>query len=307
MTEQERVAKELRSEVRTRKRQKLWNKGFKTMSVREMGQMLGLKKTESYYLANQHFFKIDRSQGVMRVDIVSFEEWYDNQDRYHKIGGPEPGKKLRQSSYSVKDISKMLELSEDRVLELISEKGLPTITVDYRMRVPKEVFDCWYQHQVHYRNEIDRKKDREDEARTMSIPEMARVLGVSRSRAYYILDSKKNSGKFEIIRIAGRKRITKESFARWYTEQNLSEERFERKPREKLPAGTEPSRRKADDHKTYTITELKEKCRVSRKTVSAWVRSGKFPVLKVGNTYRIPKETFDNWYMETIGDLFGKE
>ena len=302
MTEQERAAKELRSEVQTQKRQKLRNKGFKTMSVREMGQMLGLKKTESYYLANQHLFKIDRSQGVMRVDIASFEEWYDNQDRYHKIGGPEPGKKLRQTSYSVKDISRMLELSEARVQELITEKGLPTITVDYRTRIPKEAFDCWYLHQNRYRNEIDRKKDSEDETRTMSMPEMARALGVSREKVYYIINCKKNAGKFEIVRIAGEKRVTKESFARWYADQDLTINAFKQKSRQINTDVSKSPERRQRDNTMYSVTDIKEKCMVSRKTVYYWIRNRKFPVLKVGNSFRIPRATFDSWYMEKTGD-----
>lgn len=38
-----------------------------TMSVREMGQILGLSKTESYWLVHKQCFETTLVQGVMRV------------------------------------------------------------------------------------------------------------------------------------------------------------------------------------------------------------------------------------------------
>lgn len=51
----------------------------KTMSVREMGQILGLGKTESYWLIHRNHFETTLVQGMMRVNIESFEHWYANQ------------------------------------------------------------------------------------------------------------------------------------------------------------------------------------------------------------------------------------
>ena len=33
----------------------------------------------------------------MRVNIESFEKWYVNQIKYHKVNGEEPGKKLKET------------------------------------------------------------------------------------------------------------------------------------------------------------------------------------------------------------------
>lgn len=57
----------------------------KTMSVMEMGRLLGLKKTDSYYVANKGWFKIILVNGKRRIMIDSFEEWYNTQSHYHKI------------------------------------------------------------------------------------------------------------------------------------------------------------------------------------------------------------------------------
>ena len=57
-------------------------KGGITMSVRNMGRLLGLKKTESYYLLNKHHFETITIAGKTRVVVESFEKWYAGQDRY---------------------------------------------------------------------------------------------------------------------------------------------------------------------------------------------------------------------------------
>ena len=47
-----------------------------SMSVLEMGRMLGLGKTESYWLIKKNYFKTILVGNTMRVMIDSFEEWY---------------------------------------------------------------------------------------------------------------------------------------------------------------------------------------------------------------------------------------
>ena len=57
----------------------------KSMSVREMGRMLGLGKTNSYWLVKRHYFETILVAGKMRVLVDSFEEWYQNQKHYKKV------------------------------------------------------------------------------------------------------------------------------------------------------------------------------------------------------------------------------
>ena len=56
-----------------------------SMSVMEMGRMLGLKKTDSYWLVKKRFFETVVVAGRMRVMIDSFEEWYASQTHYKKV------------------------------------------------------------------------------------------------------------------------------------------------------------------------------------------------------------------------------
>ena len=46
-----------------------------------MGRMLGLCKTESYWLIKKNYFKTILVGNTMRVMIDSFEEWYANPRR----------------------------------------------------------------------------------------------------------------------------------------------------------------------------------------------------------------------------------
>ena len=57
----------------------------KTMSVMEMGRMLGLKKTDSYWLVHKGCFETTLVQGVMWINIASFEHWYQAQNQYQKV------------------------------------------------------------------------------------------------------------------------------------------------------------------------------------------------------------------------------
>lgn len=63
----------------------------KSMSVMEMGRMLGLGKTNSYWLIKKRYFKTITVAGKMRVLVDSFEDWYQKQTHYKKVSGTEKG------------------------------------------------------------------------------------------------------------------------------------------------------------------------------------------------------------------------
>ena len=64
------------------------------MTVPEMGKLLGLKKTDRYWLVHKNVFESKEIAGKIRINIASFEKWYANQIKYHKVIGEEPGKEL---------------------------------------------------------------------------------------------------------------------------------------------------------------------------------------------------------------------
>ena len=68
------------------------------MTVPEMGKLLGLKKTDQYWLVHKNVFESKEIAGKIRINIASFEKWYANQIKYHKVTGEEPGKLLLMKS-----------------------------------------------------------------------------------------------------------------------------------------------------------------------------------------------------------------
>ena len=129
------------------------------MSVAEMGQLLGIKKTDRYWLIHKGFFKTRTAAGKMWVNTASFEDWYANQVKYRKVTGEEPGRELKEWSYSPRDIAEMLGICEQNAYKLINDNKIETVTIDYWKRVPRKAFEKWYESQDHYRTREDREKD----------------------------------------------------------------------------------------------------------------------------------------------------
>ena len=121
----------------------------KTMSVPEMRKLLGLKKTESYWLVHRNFFKTEIIGGVMRVDIESFEKWYANQVKHKKVNGEAPGKELKKTSYSFQEAANLQGVNNANLYEIWKKENRKTVTVDFVMRIPKKEFEKWYEQQIY--------------------------------------------------------------------------------------------------------------------------------------------------------------
>ncbi len=121
------------------------------MTVPEMGKLLGLKKTDRYWLVHKNVFESKEIAGKIRINIASFEKWYANQIKYHKVTGEEPGKELKSWSYSVKEVTDLLGVDEYLVYDLLKKNQMEAVIVDYWKRIPKESFQNWYKSQSRYR------------------------------------------------------------------------------------------------------------------------------------------------------------
>ena len=286
--------------------------GRKLMSVAEMGRILGLGKTDRYWLLHKGFFETRVINRKTWVDIASFEKWYSGQVKYRKVDGEEPGRDLNEQSYSVRDVARMLDLSEATVYELIKRDGIPTIKVDYWMRIPKEAFEKWYAGQSRYRTIEDRKKDLEAEMATITMPEMARLLGIPREKVYGIVKTGRYRHYFDLVTIAGRKRITKESFESFLDGQSEyrldPKNTYEEIVREDNVKLAELRRKKISErggvrrgngNQAYlTIQEAAFLAGLSRATVERMIFLGRFPVRKSGGVVRIPRKEFEEWMAE---------
>ena len=130
-------------------REELWM--YKeTMSVKEMAEMLGLCKSESYYLVKKGYFKVFPFYKGLRVDIKSFEKWYRTQFRYKKVNGDEPGDKYKDSTFSVKQVMAMLNCSNSHVYELIAKRKFKSFNVSGYARIDIASFQKWLSTQDKY-------------------------------------------------------------------------------------------------------------------------------------------------------------
>lgn len=285
-----------------------------TMSVREMGNLLGLKKVESYWLVHKGYFDTILVSGKMRIVIESFERWYAGQVKYRKVTGEPPGKKLKQESYSAEDIAEMLQINKQYAYQVMKAAGIEPILVDYWQRFPKKAFDKWYAGQSRFRNARDRERDAEIEENSMSMPDMARLLDVPRSVVYGIMRSESGMEMLEVITVAGRKRITKKSFDRWYASQKeylKPVDQPEGVPRKhksyadslvkkKVPAYSGTREVRYSSNPDYlTVDEAALLAKVKTERIYRWIKTGKFPALRVSKMVtRIPKAEFEA-YLET--------
>ena len=286
----------------------------KTMSVREMGRLLGLKKVESYWLVHKEYFDTVLVSGKMRVVIESFENWYAGQVKYRKVTGEPPGEKLRQESYSAQDMGKMLGVSEDVAYYIINRYELPTILVDYWKRVPRDAFEKWYASQSKYRTLEDQEKDAELERHSMTMPEMARLLDVPRKTVYEIMRSERGRKTLQVIELAGKKRILNRSFDIWYagqTEYLKPEDRAGHPEAANIHYAdclkSSPKRAKKASPKAVssnpeylTVDEAALLAGVEHVRILKWIRKNRFPVVRSGKKLiRIPRTAFEDFLLKT--------
>lgn len=273
-----------------------------TISVPEMGRMLGLKKTDAYWLVHKQCFETVTVGGKIRVVLESLEHWYANQIKHKKVDGTPPGQELRANSYSVKEMAEELNVAEGVAYDIIKRYSIETFEVDSWKRVRKDVFNAWYKTQTHYRTREDREKDAELEASSMSMPEMARLLLISRQEAYNILLTGKDRAKFEFVYIGGRRRVTKRSFENWYIGQTKYRKLCDRSPEEiagieKEHKEAEHPRLKVDENKAaFNLQEASVLLDLTYNEVRSLIKSGDLGAEKYGTRYLIPRDEIQ-WFI----------
>ena len=126
----------------------------KSMSVREMRRLLGLGKTEAYWLVKKNYFDTVIIAGKMRVMIESFENWYANQLHYKKIIGEAPGKNWTSITMSIQETASLIGIAEGTLYDLMKKKPFKTVKVGMYTRIYIDSFEDWYNSQSHYKKVI---------------------------------------------------------------------------------------------------------------------------------------------------------
>lgn len=274
-----------------------------TMSVMEMGRILGLKKTDAYWLVHKQCFETILVQGKMRVSIESFEHWYANQIKHKKVDGTPPGAELCANSYSIPEIAELLDVSDYIAYDLIKRCNIETFEVDTWMRVRKETFEKWYRSQTRYRTPEDRARDAALEEVSMSMPQMAKLLGITRKEAYGIIGKKENSEVFDVVVVADRKRVTFESFERWYRSQN----KYHKADREAdMADDSEREKLLSTDRTSFTVKEAALLIGVPPREIYRMIEEELLDCFTIGRMIRIRRASLE-WWFSSQDTTFGKE
>lgn len=284
-----------------------------TISVSEMGKILGLKKTEAYRLVHKNCFETVLVKGIMRVKLGSFESWYENQTKHKKVDGTPPGQKLREMSYSVSEVAKLLQITTDTVYELIKKKGIETFEAEGWKRIRKDVFEAWYSTQSRFRTAEDRKRDADMEEKSITLSQMAALLGITRSDAYLIVNAKRNAGVFEIVTIAERKRVTKDSFEKWYSEQERyhkvqkATSGLKRDLKEtNLKDDLERERLLSTDQSSFTVKDTALLLGVPAREVYRMIEKEALDSFRLGKMIRISRSSIE-WWLSPQDKVFREE
>ncbi len=193
----------------------------KSMSAPELQRLLGLGKTETYWLIKKGWFQStcnDKSGRRIRIKLDSFEDWYANQFHYHKVVGNPPGANWTGTTLSVEEMADTLGITPSAAYSILAQRDIKTTVVAGQIRVYIDSFEEWYASQHFYRKtQEDNHPDKAFLDQTISTKEAAERLGIPRKNLYCRLQS----AGVETVKLDGRIRIMKSSFEAYL--QRLSE------------------------------------------------------------------------------------
>lgn len=202
-----------------------------TMSVPEMQRMLGLKKTDAYWLVHKKMFDTIFVEKKMRVVLASFEKWYANQLRHSKVNGPPPGAELRAYSISVKEMAELLGVSDDVAYAIIKRDQIETFDAEHRKRIRKDAFEKWYQGQSKYRIDENRERDNVSEKQPPLMVDLDKQSYGVREAALLLKCTEQEirrmirAGELEARKYGNRYLITRSEIEWWILQQKLDTER----------------------------------------------------------------------------------
>ena len=236
--------------------------------------------------------------GMMRIDLESFEKWYANQVKYKKVGGEEPGKELREKSYSFKEAANILGIHDCDLYDIWKNEKLEYITVDFVRRIPVDIFEKWYADQDVYRKVTHIPTAEELENDYICLQDAADLLGISREKLAKIARSEE-IGRLLDSTICNNKRwITRKSFQLFLNAQNVYYIMNDGDKQEESQLLQENETLSLEIKEYISRQEAAELAGVSVSTVTKWMQSGEFQCVGAGKVLRVHRQQFLNWLNE---------
>lgn len=202
----------------------------RTMSVPEMRKLLGLKKTESYWLVHRKFFRTETIGGMMRIDLESFEKWYADQDIYCKVTHIPTAEELEKDYICLQDAADLLCISREKLAKIARREEigrlLDSTICNNKRWITRKSFQLFLnaQNVYHIMNDGDKQEESQllQENKTLSLEikeyisrqEAAELAGVSVSTVTKWMQT----GEFQCVGAGKVLRIHRQQFLNWLNE-----------------------------------------------------------------------------------------
>ena len=143
------------------------------MSVMEMGKLLGLGKTESYYLVRKNYFKVITVGTTMRVMIPSFEEWYEHQIMYQKVGRMPTITDLEKDYIRLQEAAALAGVTSGTITKWIQMGHFSSAGAGKALRIHRNEFLKWLKE---YQEATQRRKKQKSEKKKLNINSLLEPL-----------------------------------------------------------------------------------------------------------------------------------
>ena len=184
----------------------------RTMSVPEMRKLLGIKRRK----ATGWYTRITLKQNSLTEPCVLIlqvlKSGMRDQTKHKKVTGEKPGAQLCAASYSFRDVANMLGEYDGTIYDLWNRKGLPTVTVNYRKRIPREIFGSWYEKQNEYHKVDGPATIEEIEEKFILFREAAAMLKMSNEELLTLIRKGKYKDLLEMRMFDNKRWISRRGF-----------------------------------------------------------------------------------------------
>lgn len=182
--------------------------------------------------------------------------------------------------------------NDGTIYDLWNRKGLPTVTVNYRKRIPREIFDSWYENQNEYHKVDGPATIEEIEEKFILFREAAAMLKMSNEELLTLIRKGKYKDLLEMRMFDNKRWISRRGFQDFL---NLHDQYKIRQAKNESGSGI----RKFLSQKQYISKEEAARIAgVSKSTVAKWALKGMFPCRAAGYVMRIERIPFLEWVDE---------
>ena len=139
---------------------------------------------------------------------------------------------------------------------------------------------------------------------------MARLLGISREEVYSLVSRKRNRGVCEIITVADKKRVTLDSFERWYQRQDCYQKVTEQ------TSGLDKELEEVDDSErtvlldadkmSFTVKEAALLIGATTREIYKMIEDDILEGIRVGKMVRIRRAALE-WWLSSQDNAYEKE